>query len=139
MNPAGWRTLAAAAVWGVVVAALPRPVHACAGCRNPSLLVSRGSEGHLSEGALRLGASLASTAVNVIVKPLERSSDLRMNRASPPAAQSDRPHAPIIVLPLFPALSNQMMHAFQDNPHAVRTKSKTRATRWAPWAGIAEY
>jgi hypothetical protein len=39
---------------------------ACAGCRNPSLAVSRGNQGPLDQGALRLGASLTGTTVHVI-------------------------------------------------------------------------
>lgn len=44
----------------------PRQVEACAGCRNPSLATSRGSQGDLSEGAFRLGASLTGTTVHVV-------------------------------------------------------------------------
>jgi len=39
---------------------------ACAGCRNPSLAVTRGSEGSLEAGATRLGASLTGTTVHVV-------------------------------------------------------------------------
>ncbi|HKY34804.1 MAG TPA: hypothetical protein VJN18_02590 [Polyangiaceae bacterium] len=39
---------------------------ACAGCRNPSLGVTRGSEGALDAGATRLGASVTGTTVHVV-------------------------------------------------------------------------
>jgi hypothetical protein len=44
----------------------PRAVHACAGCRNPSLPTSRGSEGPVPQGAWALGVSLSSTTVDVV-------------------------------------------------------------------------
>lgn len=40
--------------------------HACAGCRNPSLATTRGSEGALATGALRAGATLTGTTVHVV-------------------------------------------------------------------------
>jgi hypothetical protein len=40
--------------------------HACAGCRNPSLATSRGSQGELQSGFFRLGASLTGTTVHVV-------------------------------------------------------------------------
>jgi hypothetical protein len=43
-----------------------RQADACAGCRNPSLAVTRGSEGPLAKGALRLGLSLTGTTVHVV-------------------------------------------------------------------------
>jgi hypothetical protein len=45
---------------------VPRAARACAGCRNPSLATSRGSQGDLSQGAFRLGASLTGTTVHVV-------------------------------------------------------------------------
>jgi hypothetical protein len=39
---------------------------ACAGCRNPSLAATRGSEGPLDAGAVRLGATLTGTTVHVV-------------------------------------------------------------------------
>jgi hypothetical protein len=46
--------------------ASPRVAKACAGCRNPSLATSRGSEGPLADGAVRVGATLTGTTVHVI-------------------------------------------------------------------------
>ncbi|HEX6272756.1 MAG TPA: hypothetical protein VFZ53_06950, partial [Polyangiaceae bacterium] len=43
-----------------------REASACAGCRNPSLAISRGSDGPLDAAALRLGVSLTGTAVHVV-------------------------------------------------------------------------
>jgi hypothetical protein len=43
-----------------------RPAHACAGCRNPSLATSRGSQGELQAGYFRAGASLTGTTVHVV-------------------------------------------------------------------------
>lgn len=45
--------------------ALPA-AEACAGCRNPSLAATRGSEGPLDQGALRLGLSATGTSVHVV-------------------------------------------------------------------------
>jgi hypothetical protein len=52
----------------LVTAALlePRGASACAGCRNPSLAVTRGSEGPLDLGAVRVGAALTGTTVHVV-------------------------------------------------------------------------
>jgi hypothetical protein len=52
-----------ALVSGITLA--PRISQGCAGCRNPSMPVTRGSEGVLDEGALRVGAALSATAVHV--------------------------------------------------------------------------
>ena len=49
-----------------VVCLVPRQAVACAGCRNPSLAGSRGSQGALEAGAFRLGASLTGTTVHVV-------------------------------------------------------------------------
>ena len=46
--------------------ASPRVARACAGCRNPSLATSRGSEGPLADGAVRVGATLTGTTVHVV-------------------------------------------------------------------------
>jgi hypothetical protein len=43
-----------------------RSAHACAGCRNPSLATSRGSQGELQAGYFRAGASLTGTTVHVV-------------------------------------------------------------------------
>jgi hypothetical protein len=43
-----------------------RTAHACAGCRNPSLPTSRGSQGELALHAWSLGVSLSGTVVNVV-------------------------------------------------------------------------
>lgn len=56
--------VALCAVW----LAEPRPAQACAGCRNPSLPVTRGSEGPVPAGALRAGLSLSGTTVHVVHK-----------------------------------------------------------------------
>lgn len=45
---------------------LPRVADACAGCRNPSLAVTRGSEGPLDPAALRLGLTATGTTVHVV-------------------------------------------------------------------------
>jgi hypothetical protein len=61
-----WQRLAvalAAAVSHTVAA--PR-VEACAGCRNPSLAVTRGSAGPLEARAVRLGAAVTGTTVHVV-------------------------------------------------------------------------
>jgi hypothetical protein len=55
--------LAFALVFALVSA---RPAHACAGCRNPSLPTSRGSEGPIADGAWALGLSLSGTLVDVV-------------------------------------------------------------------------
>jgi hypothetical protein len=46
--------------------ARPAKVHACAGCRNPSMPVTRGNEGPLHAGALHVGATLSGTTVHVV-------------------------------------------------------------------------
>lgn len=43
-----------------------REAHACAGCRNPSLAVTRGSEGPLDARAVRLGLAATGTSVHVV-------------------------------------------------------------------------
>jgi hypothetical protein len=50
----------------LALAAIPRVADACAGCRNPSLAVTRGSEGPLEESALRLGLTATGTTVHVV-------------------------------------------------------------------------
>jgi hypothetical protein len=50
----------------LVIGLAPAEAHACAGCRNPSLAGSRGSEGPLPGGALRAGATLTGTTVHVV-------------------------------------------------------------------------
>ena len=50
----------------LALTALPRAADACAGCRNPSLAVTRGSEGPLDASALRLGLTATGTTVHVI-------------------------------------------------------------------------
>lgn len=54
----------ATAVLGITT--LPERTKACAGCRNPSLAVTRGSEGPLHEGAVRVGLSATGTTVHVV-------------------------------------------------------------------------
>lgn len=51
---------------GFVTATLARDAEGCAGCRNPSLAVSRGNQGPLPEGALRAGLSATGTTVRVV-------------------------------------------------------------------------
>jgi hypothetical protein len=53
----------AAAVIHTVAAARAQ---ACAGCRNPSLAVTRGSTGPLDAGAVRIGAAVTGTTVHVV-------------------------------------------------------------------------
>lgn len=50
----------------LALTAAPRQAEACAGCRNPSLAVTRGSEGPLDAGALRLGLTATGTTVHVV-------------------------------------------------------------------------
>jgi hypothetical protein len=59
------RATGAAALALALVATTSR-AFACAGCRNPSLASTRGSEGPLAPGALRLGATLTGTLVHVV-------------------------------------------------------------------------
>jgi hypothetical protein len=61
-----WQRLAVALAAAVVPTVLASRAAACAGCRNPSLAVTRGSEGPLDEGAVRLGAALTGTTVHVV-------------------------------------------------------------------------
>jgi hypothetical protein len=60
------RAVAAALIAVAVVGASPRPVHACAGCRNPSLPITRLSNVHLASGQLRASAMLSATGLNVV-------------------------------------------------------------------------
>jgi len=55
--------LGAAVAMHAVVAT---PAHACAGCRNPALAVTRGGEGALEAGATRASAALTGTTVHVV-------------------------------------------------------------------------
>src|SRR5688500_6688609 len=50
----------------VLALASPRVARACAGCRNPSLATSRGNEGPVADGAVRVGATLTGTTVHVV-------------------------------------------------------------------------
>jgi hypothetical protein len=61
-----WQRLAVALAAAVVPTVLASRAEACAGCRNPSLAVTRGSEGPLDEGAVRLGAAVTGTTVHVV-------------------------------------------------------------------------
>jgi hypothetical protein len=61
-----WQRLAVALAAAVVPMVLASRAAACAGCRNPSLAVTRGSEGALDDGAVRLGAALTGTTVHVV-------------------------------------------------------------------------
>lgn len=56
----------ALAVAGFGFTSLPSRARACAGCRNPSLAATRGSEGPLPEKAARLGLSATGTSVHVV-------------------------------------------------------------------------
>lgn len=62
------RGRAVAGALGILAGSLStsNEARACAGCRNPSLAVSRGSEGPLDARALRLGVALTGTAVHVV-------------------------------------------------------------------------
>ncbi len=62
MNLRGW----VGALWLLALLVERREAQACAGCRNPSLAGSRGSEGPLDAGAVRAGASLTATTVHVV-------------------------------------------------------------------------
>jgi hypothetical protein len=57
--------LALAAGLGVL-AFLPRPANACAGCRNPNMPVTRMEAAHLRAGELRIGAILGVTTLHVV-------------------------------------------------------------------------
>jgi hypothetical protein len=61
-----WRRLAVAMAAAAAQTVAALPAEACAGCRNPSLAVTRGSEGPLDEGAIRLGATITGTTVHVV-------------------------------------------------------------------------
>lgn len=50
----------------LALSVVPRVADACAGCRNPSLAVTRGSEGPLDRAALRLGLTATGTTVHVV-------------------------------------------------------------------------
>jgi hypothetical protein len=54
------------ALTAALLASNAAPVLACAGCRNPSLVTTRGSEGALEAGAIRAGATLTGTTVHVV-------------------------------------------------------------------------
>ncbi len=58
-------SLSAGVFLALVTTFASRYAEACAGCRNPSMPVSRGSEGPLEQGALRAAASLTATSVHV--------------------------------------------------------------------------
>ncbi len=60
------RHVAALAVAIVGLTGFPQRAAACAGCRNPSLAATRGSEGPLQERAVRLGVSVTGTTVHVV-------------------------------------------------------------------------
>ena len=55
-----------AALATALLATYAAPALACAGCRNPSLATTRGSEGSLAAGAIRAGATLSGTTVHVV-------------------------------------------------------------------------
>lgn len=59
------KPVAAALIAAAVFTASPQ-VHACAGCRNPSLPITRLSNVHLPPGQLRASAMLGATALNVV-------------------------------------------------------------------------
>jgi hypothetical protein len=61
-----WPRLAAALAAFAVHAVAAARAEACAGCRNPSLAVTRGSAGPLAEGTLRAGAAVTGTTVHVV-------------------------------------------------------------------------
>jgi len=61
----GGRLIATAAAMLALVAATGR-AYACAGCRNPALAGTRGSEGPLSARAVRVGLSATGTTVHVV-------------------------------------------------------------------------
>jgi len=61
------RAVATAIAAGMLVtAARLERAEACAGCRNPSLAVTRGSDGPLPQGGVRLGVSVTGTYVHVV-------------------------------------------------------------------------
>jgi hypothetical protein len=50
----------------IVAASLPRPVAACAGCRNPNLPITRLSTVHLAPGEVRASAVVSASTLNVV-------------------------------------------------------------------------
>jgi hypothetical protein len=60
-----WRSAVALAA-AVVSTFVANRAEACAGCRNPSLAVTRGSAGPLEAGAVRVGATVTGTTVHVV-------------------------------------------------------------------------
>ncbi len=60
------RRAALVAAAALVAITAPRTVHACAGCRNPSMPISRLTAVHLRPGELRASALLAGTTLNVV-------------------------------------------------------------------------
>jgi hypothetical protein len=61
-----WPRLALALAAALTQLIVTPPTHACAGCRNPSLAVTRGSVGPLDAGAVRFGAAMTGTTVHVV-------------------------------------------------------------------------
>lgn len=61
-----WRRLAVALAAALAFVSVTPRADACAGCRNPSLAVTRGSAGPLEARAVRLGAALTGTTVHVV-------------------------------------------------------------------------
>ncbi len=61
-----WAAAGGAGILLLALLSAARSAAACAGCRNPSMSSSRGSEGPLPERAVRVGASLTGTTVHVV-------------------------------------------------------------------------
>lgn len=61
-----WRALVAAGAVVLALVTTTERTRACAGCRNPALAVTRGSEGPLAAGALRTSLSVTGTSVHVV-------------------------------------------------------------------------
>ncbi len=61
-----WQRSGVALVAAVILSFVAARAQACAGCRNPTLAVTRGSAGQLDPGALRLGAAVTGTTVHVV-------------------------------------------------------------------------
>lgn len=61
-----WQRSVVALAVAVILSFVAARAQACAGCRNPSLAVTRGSAGPLDAGALRLGAAATGTTVHVV-------------------------------------------------------------------------
>jgi hypothetical protein len=61
-----WQRSTVALAGAVIHAVVAPPAEACAGCRNPSLAVTRGNAGPLAAGAVRLGAAVTGTTVHVV-------------------------------------------------------------------------